>query len=157
VPPAQVWVSIVEIGCFYALIAVAYLVVMQGAGFFNFAIGPYAMVGGLGGAYLASQAGWPGAAAIVAGIGMSVLLGLLTELLVVRPIETRAPGQELAALVAMVSVLFAVQQGAATAFGRRPLPGSRWIHGDLIRVGPFAIDPQSRSTRSRWCWSPVPS
>jgi branched-chain amino acid transport system permease protein len=143
VPPAQVWVSIVEIGCFYALIAVAYLVVMQGAGFFNFAIGPYAMVGGLGGAYLASQAGWPGAAAIVAGIGMSVLLGLLTELLVVRPIETRAPGQELAALVAMVSVLFAVQQGAATAFGRRPLPGSRWIHGDLIRVGPFAIDPQS--------------
>jgi branched-chain amino acid transport system permease protein len=142
-PPLPVWVSIVEIGCFYALIAVAYFVVMQGAGFFNFAIGPYAMAGGLGGAYLASQLGWPGAAAIAAGIAVSVVLGLLTELLVVRPIETRAPGQELAALVAMVSVLFAVQQGAATAFGRRPLPGTRWIGGDLIRLGPLTIDPQS--------------
>lgn len=142
-PPLQVWVSIVEIGCFYALIAAAYLVVMQGAGFFNFAIGPYAMVAGLGGAYLTSQLGWPGAVAIVVGIAISVVLALLTELLVVRPIETRAPGQELAALIAVVSVLFAIQQGAATAFGRRPLPGSRWIDGDLIRLGPLTLDPQT--------------
>lgn len=141
-PPPAVAVSIVEIGCFYALIAAAYLVVMHGSGLFNFAIGPYAMAAGLGGAFFGSQLGWPAVVAILAGIAISVSVSLLTELVIVRPIEARG-GPELAALVAMVSVLFAVQQGAATAFGRRPLPGTRWIGGDLIRLGPFTVDPQS--------------
>ena len=37
--PAQLYVSIIEIGCFFALIALSYLVVLYGAGFFDFALG----------------------------------------------------------------------------------------------------------------------
>lgn len=139
-PPLAVWVSAAETGCFYALIAVAYLVILQGAGFFNFAIGPYVMVSAMGTSYAVNTLLWPVPLAIVAGIASVVLLGILTELLVVRPIEARAPGQELPALVAVVAVLFALQQLAGTVYGRLPLPGVSWIAGEALRVGPLRVD-----------------
>lgn len=57
--PAQLLVSIVEIGCFFALIALSYLIVLYGAGFFHFALGPYAMFSALGAAYLLAVEEWP--------------------------------------------------------------------------------------------------
>jgi len=41
----------------------------------------------------------------------AVVVGLLTEFLVVRPIDVRAPGHELPALIAVVAVLFALLDG----------------------------------------------
>ncbi len=43
----QLWFSVFEVGCFYGLIALGYLLILEGAGFFNFALGPFAMVAGL--------------------------------------------------------------------------------------------------------------
>ena len=57
--PAQLLVSIVEIGCFFALIALSYLIVLNGAGFFHFALGPYAMFSELSAAYLLAVEEWP--------------------------------------------------------------------------------------------------
>jgi branched-chain amino acid transport system permease protein len=125
--PAQLFVSIVEIGCFFALIALSYLVVLYGAGFFHFALGPYAMFSALGAAYWLSVGEWPLWLACLAGAATAVLLSILTELLVVRPIEKRAHGEELPSLIAVVAVMFAVSQLAGWWFGRRPLPGQPWI------------------------------
>lgn len=135
VPPPFFWIAVAEIGSFYALIAVAYLVVQRGAGFFNFAIGAYAMVAGLASAYASATLGWPDLAAIVFGLALAVVLSVLTELVVVRPIDAVAPGQELPALIAVVAVLFAVEQAAATAFGRLPLAGVTWVSNDVVTVG----------------------
>lgn len=125
--PAQLIVSIVEIGCFFALIALSYLVVMYGAGFFHFALGPYAMFSALGAAYWVAVDEWPLWLACLTGVAMASLLSVLTELLVVRPIEKRARGEELPSLIAVVAVMFAVSQLAGWWFGRRPLPGQSWI------------------------------
>jgi branched-chain amino acid transport system permease protein len=131
---------VVEIGCFYALTAVAYLVILQGAGFFNFAIGPYAMLSGIGASYFVFTLGWSAPVGIVAGIASAVVVGLLTELLVVRPIDVRAPGQELPALIAVVAVLFALEQAAGTIYGRMPQPGVSWLSGETIQLGALHID-----------------
>ena len=139
VPPLFFWVPPVEIGCFYALIAVAYLLVQRGAGFFNFAIGAYAMIAALASAYAMANLNWSAPAAIVGGLALAVVLGLLTEVLVVRPIEAVTPGEEMPALIAVVAVLFALEQAAATAFGRISLLGVTWVPNDILTVGPLNL------------------
>jgi branched-chain amino acid transport system permease protein len=142
--PAQLFVSIVEIGCFYALIALGYLVVLYGSGFFNFALGPYAMFSGLAASYAVAAHGWPLWAAVGAGLCSAVALSVATELAVVRPIERRAHGEELPALIAVVAVLFAVAQLAGTVFGRRPFPGVPWLEFDEpLELGSAVIEAHS--------------
>jgi branched-chain amino acid transport system permease protein len=139
-PPPTIWASTIEVGCFYALIAVAYLIILQGAGFFNFAIGPYAIVASMGASWAVVNFNWSPPLAIGSGLLTAVVLGMLTELLVVRPIDARAPGQELPALVAVVAVLFALEQGAGSLYGRLPLPGVPWIDGDSVTLGTLHVD-----------------
>jgi branched-chain amino acid transport system permease protein len=139
-PPPSIWASTIEVGCFYSLIAVAYLIILRGAGFFNFAIGPYAIVAAMSASWAVGTLGWSPALAIGSGLLTAVVLGLLTELVVVRPIDARAPGQELPALVAVVAVLFALEQGAGSLYGRLPLPGVPWIDGENVSIVSLHVD-----------------
>jgi branched-chain amino acid transport system permease protein len=127
--PIQLWVSAIEVGLVFALVGLAYLVILEGAGFFNFALGPTAMFSGMTAAFLISEKELNPIAAVVIGIAAAVVLGLLSELLVVRPIEKRKGRDELAALVAVVALLFAIEQFAGYLFGFRPLPGHAWLAG----------------------------
>jgi branched-chain amino acid transport system permease protein len=142
--PAQLYVSIIEIGCFFALIALSYLVVLYGAGFFHFALGPYAMCAALGAAYWVAVEEWNLWLAVLLGIVIATLLSVVTELLVVRPIEKRARGEELPSLIAVVAVMFAVSQLAGTVFGRRPLPGQPWLDfEEPLELGEAVISGQA--------------
>jgi branched-chain amino acid transport system permease protein len=117
--------------------------VLNGAGFFNFAIGPYTMFSGLASSWLVFVQGWSLPQAIAVGVAATVVLALLTELLVVRPIERRSAGEELPALIAVVAVLYGIAQLAGTLFGRRPLPGRPWYFFDNpIEIGGAFIDAQ---------------
>lgn len=128
----QLWIAALEIGSFYGLMALGYLLILVGSGFFNFALGPYAMVAGLGASWLTIYAGMPKLLAVLAGIVMTVVVAILTELIVVRPVQRKAGTAELPALVAVSGVLFAVQQTGGLAFGRLPLPGQQ-----LLQAGPW--------------------
>jgi branched-chain amino acid transport system permease protein len=142
--PAQLYVSIIEIGCFTALIALSYLVVLYGAGFFHFALGPYAMFAALGAAYWVAVEEWNLWLAVLLGVLIATLLSVVTELLVVRPIEKRAHGEELPSLIAVVAVMFAVSQLAGTVFGRRPLPGQPWLDfEEPLELGDAVISGQA--------------
>jgi branched-chain amino acid transport system permease protein len=130
----QLWVSVIEMGCFFGLLALAYLLILEGAGFFNFALGPYAMVAGLAASWLVIEKEWSLWPAVAAAVALVVALAVVTELAVVRPISVRAGGGELPALVAVAAVLFAVEQGAGFVFGRRQLPGQRLVEFDPWEV-----------------------
>lgn len=139
----QLWLSAAEIGCFFALIALSYLLIVVGAGFFNFALGPYAMVGGLGTSWLVIEhevSLWP---AISLGLLMVVALAGVTELVVVRPVQKRAGRGDLPALVAVAAVLFAVQQAAGLVFGRASLPGQQIVTFDPIEIGDAFLLPNA--------------
>lgn len=139
----QLWVSVVELGCFFGLLALSYFLVLAGAGFFNFAIGPYAMVGGLCTSWLVIRHGislWP---AIGLALVSSLLLAAATELAVVRPVERRSGGGELPALVAVAAVLFLIQQLGGYVFGRTTLPGQRIVHHASYHFRSAIIQPTS--------------
>lgn len=131
---AQLWIAAAEIGAFFSLIALAMYLVVIGADFFNFAMGPYAMVAAISMSWLIVDHGVALWLAVAAGIVLAVLLSLATEILVIRPVQQRSGRGELPALVAVTAVLFGVQQLAGTVFGRTPLPGQ-----NLFDIEPFGI------------------
>lgn len=131
---AQLWVAVVIDGSFYSLIALSYYLTLIGSQFFNFAIGAYAMATSLGVSWLVLEKSWslwPAVAATLAGL---LVLGALTEILVVRPVQNRSTGGELPALVAVAALLFVVQQFAGQVFGYNPLPGQPLAHTGEMTV-----------------------
>ncbi|MGJ3507219.1 branched-chain amino acid ABC transporter permease [Enemella sp. A6] len=139
----QLWLSALEIGCFFGLLALSYYLILIGSGFFNFALGPYAMVGGLSASWFIVNLGWPPILAALVGVLLVVAVSAVTELVVVRPVQKKSGRGELPALVAVAAVLFAVQQAAGVAFGRVPLPGVRLVEGSPIELGDVYLFPTS--------------
>jgi len=139
----QLWVSVVESGTFFALIALAYLLVLEGAGFFNFAIGPYAMVAALGASWLVVKKDFGLLPAVALGVLAVLVLSAVTEVVIIRRIQRRSGGGELPALVAVAAIVFAIQQAAGLTFGRRPLPGQRLVTGERFELGSAIIQPTS--------------
>ncbi|MDT5024225.1 MAG: branched-chain amino acid transport system permease protein [Micromonosporaceae bacterium] len=137
----QLWISAVQMGCFFGMLALAYYLVLVGAGFFNFAIGPYAMVGGLCTSWLVVQWGFDVWSAAAIAVVAATALAIATELLVVRPVQRRSGSGELPALVAVAAVLFTIQQGAGAVFDYLTLPGQNLLTIDPVTVGDTAIQP----------------
>ena len=142
----QLWISAVQMGCFFGMLALAYYLVLVGAGFFNFAIGPYAMVGGLCTSWLVIEWGFDVWSAAAIAVVAATALAIATELLVVRPVQKRSGGGELPALVAVAAVLFTFQQGAGAVFDYLTLPGQNLLTIDPIPVGTTAIQPGTMLT-----------
>ena len=142
----QLWISAVQMGCFFGMLALAYYLVLVGAGFFNFAIGPYAMVGGLCTSWLVIEWGFDVWSAAAIAVVAATALAIATELLVVRPVQKRSGGGELPALVAVAAVLFTIQQGAGAVFDYLTLPGQNLLTIDPFPVGTTAIQPGTMLT-----------
>ena len=130
----QLWVSAIELGFFFGLVALSYYIVYAGTGFFNFAVGAYAMVGGLCTSWLVINHGVELWLAVAITLVAAMLLAAITELVVVRPVQRRSGRSELPALVAVTAVLFAIEQLAGVEFGHNTLPGQQ-----LLTIQPFQI------------------
>lgn len=138
---AQLWIAVLEDGCFFGLLALAYFVNLVGAGFFNFAIGAVAMATALGTSWLVGDHGWAvWPAAVVALLGAMALAAVI-EVAIVRPVQARSGGGELPALVAVAATLFAVVQLAGQFFGRDARPGQPVWTTSAFHVGSAAVDP----------------
>ena len=139
----QLWLSAVEMGCFFGMLALAYHLVYVGAGFFNFAIGPYAMIGGLCTSWLVITYDLGVWTAASISIVLALVLSVVTELGVVRPVQKRSGGGELPALVAVAAVLFAIQQAAGYVFGYPTLPGQVLVTFGPVEVAGVTIQPNT--------------
>ncbi|GAA5063506.1 branched-chain amino acid ABC transporter permease [Nocardia callitridis] len=117
----QLWLAAIEIGCFFALVALSIYLVVVGASFFNFAAGPYAMAAAVLTGYATASWRFPILLAAALGIVVAIGISLVTELVVVRPVQRRSGRAELPALVAVTATLFAIQQLTGTIFGRTPV------------------------------------
>ncbi|WP_328387317.1 branched-chain amino acid ABC transporter permease [Nocardia sp. NBC_00416] len=135
----QLWLAAAEIGCFFALVALSIYLVVVGASFFNFAAGPYAMAAAVLTGYATAHWGVPVLVGAALGVAVAVGISLLTEVVVVRPVQRRSGGAELPALVAVTATLFAIQQLAGTIFGRTPVSVAALIPLPDFRVGSVAV------------------
>lgn len=135
----QLWLAALEIGCFFALVALSIYLVVVGASFFNFAAGPYAMAAAMFTGYAVTHWGVPVVLGAILGIVASVCVSLVTEVVVVRPVQRRSGGAELPALVAVTATLFAIQQLAGTIFGRTPVSVPNLLPLSDFRIGAVPI------------------
>ncbi|WP_033288960.1 branched-chain amino acid ABC transporter permease [Amycolatopsis jejuensis] len=143
--PLQLWVSVAALAVFSGVLGLGYLLVMRGSGVFMFALGPLAMTSAMLGSWLVTVYQLPKLLAFVIGVVAATALSALLEMSIVRPLHQRTGGAELPTVVAIVAVLFALQQLAGTVFGRTPLPGqalvpaSSWRLGGLVLDGPLLL------------------
>ncbi|NKV70382.1 branched-chain amino acid ABC transporter permease [Rhodococcus hoagii] len=151
----QLWLAALEIGAFFSLIALGMYLVVVGADFFNFAMGPYAMAAAMACSFVVVDHGVPLWLALLLGLAVGMALSVITEKLVVQQVQKRSGRGELPALVAVTAVLFAVQQLAGTIFGRTPLPGQKLF--DFQRspspAPPSTARRSSSSSAPLWCSS----
>jgi branched-chain amino acid transport system permease protein len=112
-------VSATASGCIYALVALAYLLMIRPTGIINFAVGEWAMVGAFGGFLLLSKMEWPYPLGMAAILGFMLLVGWATERIAVRPlVERGAP--LLAPILALLGMLIVFRESISLGFGPDP-------------------------------------
>jgi branched-chain amino acid transport system permease protein len=126
-------------GALYGLLAVGLVLVYKGTRVFNFAQGEFGTVAAFITFVLLTEADVPYGVAALGGLGAAVLLGLLVERLVIRPLFDAS---RITVLVATVGVaLFVIQ--VTILLGKpegRVLPPA--VGGDFVTILGAAITPQ---------------
>jgi branched-chain amino acid transport system permease protein len=110
------------IGCIYALIGITYNVMYSASRVFSFTAGTLGMLGGVLGSLFISRMGMPAIAGFLLALAGGALLGLVTEIVAVRPV-LKSLEQHLYVLSTLALALM-VQQFTAIEWGTeaRPFP-----------------------------------
>ena len=112
-------VSAAASGCIYALVALAYLLMIRPTGIINFAVGEWAMVGAFGGFLFLSRIELPYPVGMATVLGFMLLVGWATERIAVRPlVERGAP--LLAPILALLGMLVVFRESISLGFGPDP-------------------------------------
>src|SRR5215472_11495000 len=121
----------VAIGCVYALIAIAYNVMFAASRVFSFTAGTLGMIGGVLGSLFIARWGLPVAVGLLGALAGGVVLGLVTEVVAVRPV-LKSLDQHLYVLSTLALALM-VQQYVAIEWGTDARPFPRLF--DIARGG----------------------
>ncbi len=121
----------VAVGCIYALIGITYNVMFSASRVFSFTAGTLGMLGGVLGSLFIARLGLPVAVGLLLALAGGAVLGLVTELVAVRPV-LRSLDQHLYVLSTLALALM-VQQVTAIEWGTESRPFPRLL--DLPRVG----------------------
>lgn len=125
-------------GAFYSLVALAYYIFVSATKAVNFAMGAVVMFAAMLSAVVQTQMGLPVPIAVLAAGGAGILWVWFAEAGVLRPIMARSK-DEFGAVMAIVALMFVIEQLAGILFSRRPVVGSSFVDG-LIIVGESFID-----------------
>lgn len=83
----QMLISGLTVGATYALIGLGFSMIYNTSGVTNFAQGDFVMIGGMAAVSLHLQAHFPLSLAVVASMGITVLVGILVEKLAIQPVR----------------------------------------------------------------------
>ena len=123
------------VGAVYALIGITYNVMFSASRVFSFTAGMLGMLGGVLGALFIAKMGLPVIVGLVLVLACGAVLGLVTEVLTVRPV-LKSIDQHLYVLSTLAFALM-VQQVVAIEFGTEAQP-----FPVLIPIGPGWLDQQ---------------
>jgi len=123
------------VGAVYALIGITYNVMFSASRVFSFTAGMLGMLGGVLGALFIAKMGMPAIMGFVLVLACGAVLGLVTEVLTVRPV-LKSIEQHLYVLSTLAFALM-VQQLVAIEWGTEAQPFPR-----LIPIGPGWLDQQ---------------
>src|SRR5882672_362371 len=124
------------VGALYALASLGLIVIYRGSGVLNFALGAIGMAGVYLWYELHINHGWAFAPALVAGVLFSMVIGVLTHLLLMRPLRRASPMVRVIATLGVMITLQAIavlRSQATPRFVSSTLPTNIWhIHGSII-------------------------
>jgi len=119
---AQVLISGLQIGCIYALMALSFYMILSATGILNFAQGEWMMISGVLGVTLLGL-GVPYAAALALSIAGVTCLAVLSERLIIRPLQHRNASPAIT-LLALFGIMLVARYGTGRLHGKldEPLP-----------------------------------
>lgn len=132
--------SALQTGAQYGLIALGYFLFFRGTTAVNFSMGAYVMVAAMAASWIVSEKAGPVALAASAGLGAAMVLSWITEAGILRPIAARTHA-EFGAVLAIIALMFVIEQVTGLAFGRQPLVGAPFVDRE-IEVGSSAVSSQ---------------
>lgn len=135
-------VSATASGCIYALVALAYLIVLRPTSIINFAVGEWAAAGAFVGVAILTTLIWPRLEgpywlAVIVVLVVLGALGWLTERLTVRPLVNRGAGVT-APILVLLGVLVMLRETMTLLFGADPLPSPPPFGFGRVAIGPLA-------------------
>ena len=132
----QLLISGIAVGCVYTLVALGMTILFRSTTIVNFCHGEFFMLGAFGVLVPLQILGWPYPAAIATSLGLLLLMGSLTERLLIRPLKN-APFVTLAMMTVALSFLL---KGVSRFFyGREVISLPPLVSGDPIELGEFAM------------------
>lgn len=135
-------VSASATGCVYALVALAYLLMIRPTGVINFAVGEWAMLAAFGGFVFLFTLDLPYALGMAVVVALMALVGWATERLTVRPlVEKGAP--PLAPILALLGMLVVLREVVSVGFGPDPQPVPPALGFGRLELGLVAGSTQS--------------
>jgi branched-chain amino acid transport system permease protein len=133
------WIATgLALGAIYALIALGFVMIYAVTDVINLAQGEFLMLGALL-AVTFSRQGWPLAAAAVVAVAATMLVGVLVQLLALRPARDRSV---LTSIIITIGVSIALRGGALLLWGTDPYPLPRFTGGPALRLGGAIVQRQ---------------
>lgn len=133
----QTLISGLSLGSIYALIALGYTMVYGIAKMLNFAHGDIIMVGAYAVIVSVFQLQLPAFAAILIGIAVCALLGVLIERLAYKPLRQAPP---LSVLITAIGVSYFLQNMALLIFGSEQKAFPTLFHILALHLGEITVD-----------------
>ena len=135
---SQQLVNGLMLGSTYALIAIGYTLVFGVLHLVHLAHGEVFMVGAFVGLLAVKYTGGGGATAIAAAILVAALLGVLIEVLAIRPIRRRK-GHALAPMISTIGVGIVLQEVATRLFGAEQVGFPHRMEATAYQLGPVTV------------------
>lgn len=129
----------VVIGSIYALIALGFNVIYSTTGIINFAQGEFVMIGGIAAAWALIVFHLPLALAILVGIALTAIIGLLSYLLGIRPARGASSVTYIIITIAISIILKSI---ASFVWGTDPFTLPKIVQGG-VRIGAGEVDKHS--------------
>jgi len=128
----------VGIGLVYGLIAIGFCVIYNASGIVNFAQGVFVMLGGMFAYSFLVQMKMPLALAAAISIALTAVVGILVQILVIRPMwERKAP--MFAIILATLAVQLLIEQIVILTLGDQPRTYPEFTSGGPLKIGDIAI------------------
>jgi branched-chain amino acid transport system permease protein len=134
----QSLVNGVGIGLVYGLIAIGFCVIYNASGIVNFAQGVFVMLGGMFAHAFLVNMGLPLALAAAISIVLVAVVGVLVQILVIRPMWTRKAPM-FAIILATLAVQLLIEQVVILTMGDQPRTYPEFTAGGPLKIGQIAI------------------
>jgi branched-chain amino acid transport system permease protein len=137
----QSLVNGVGIGLIYGLIAIGFCVIYNASGIVNFAQGVFVMLGGMFAYTFLVTMGLPLVVAAAISIVLVAGIGVLVQILVIRPMwQRKAP--MFAIILATLAVQLLIEQIVILTMGDQPRTFPEFTSGGPLKIGGIAFDYQ---------------